>query len=814
MAERIRAFDWSPTSVGPIDAWPAALRTATDLMLGTRQPAYIAWGPDHLSLYNEAYIPILGSKHPHALGQPYATLWSEIWEQFRPIVAATMNGDAQYFEDLPVALAGRAGRPMSWFTFSWTPLRDDTGRVGGFYCAAHETTDRVLGTSFLASLGDALRPLDNPLAVQETAARLLCEHLHANRVAYFEVSPTEYVIERDATDGVAALRGRFPIDSTGSSLLAALQSGRPLVARNVADDPGLSAKEKAEYATLQIGARVGVPLLRNGGLVAGLTVHTTAPRQWSDTEVALVTEVAERTCAAVERATAEAAVRASEAKYRALFESMDQGYCIIELIFDAEQRPFDYRFIEVNPAYEKQAGLTNVLGKRASELLPGLNTFWFETFGRIATSGEAERFQSPAVAQDYSHIFDVFAFRVGDPDERRVAVLFTDISTQVQARESLRDADRRKDEFLATLAHELRNPLAPLRTGLELMRLAGSNAPPFDSIQGMMKRQVEHMVRMIDDLLDVSRITAGRIHLQRKPTFLADLVASAVEANSAAVESAALNLVVTLPDHPVQLDVDGTRVAQVLSNLLNNAIKFTPAGGRIVITAGLVPHYAGKDGMLEVSVADTGEGIPETLLPRVFDLFTQGERPPRGSQAGLGIGLALSRRLIELHGGRIDATSEGPGQGTTVTFQLPVLGEGAAPAETPARGTHHKPQRMVVVIDDNQDAADMMAMLIAEFGSQALVAYDGESGLEHVLASRPDVVFLDIGMPGLDGYETCRRIRVQCESRPYIVALTGWGQEHDKKRAAEAGFDAHLTKPADPRAIEQLLATVLPTSPE
>ncbi len=238
----------------------------------------------------------------------------------------------------------------------------------------------------------------------------------------------------------------------------------------------------------------------------------------------------------------------------------------------------------------------------------------------------------------------------------------------------------------------------------------------------------------------------------------------------------------------------------------NNATKFTPSGGRITISARVLPAAGQTGGELEVSVSDTGEGIARELLPQVFDLFTQGERALRGAQAGLGIGLALSRRLIELHGGQIDARSDGPGRGTTVTFRLPLLEDAATEAEAPPRIERTPAQRRVVVIDDNQDAADIMGMLIAEFGSEAQVAYDGESGIRIAIESQADVVFLDIGMPGLDGYETCRRIRAQAGATPFIVALTGWGQDHDKKRAVEAGFDAHLTKPADPRAIEELLS--------
>ena len=368
--------------------------------------------------------------------------------------------------------------------------------------------------------------------------------------------------------------------------------------------------------------------------------------------------------------------------------------------------------------------------------------------------------------------------------------------------QQLQDDSTRKDEFLATLAHELRNPLAPIRTGLELIRLGGDTESTVAKVRPMMERQVGHMVRLIDDLLDVSRITAGRIALQSEATPLATLVHSAIEANRAVLAEKQITLTVELPTELCVLDADPTRFVQILSNLLHNASKFTNVGGSVRIFATMLePEVAPPQ--VSISVIDSGIGISPELLPRVFDLFTQGE--PQSSQPGLGIGLALSRRLAELHGGSLDARSDGPGRGSEFVLQLPLANTQSVSAEASPADAHRLEQR-ILVIDDNQDAADATAMLVVAMGGDAKVAYDGESALAMLEDYRPAVILLDIGMRSPDGYETCRRIRDVLGNRVLVVALTGFGQEQDKARAARAGFDAHLTKPAKGAALAAVLA--------
>lgn len=378
---------------------------------------------------------------------------------------------------------------------------------------------------------------------------------------------------------------------------------------------------------------------------------------------------------------------------------------------------------------------------------------------------------------------------------------------RARAEHALKEANVRKDEFLAVLAHELRNPLAPVRTGLELLRLSADNPAAIERVRTMMERQVGHMTRLIDDLLDVSRITSGKIRLQKEHALLMALVNDAIEANQAALDAGGLKLSVDLPKEPVTLQVDPVRFVQVASNLLHNAIKFTARDGEICIAARVAAPggTAGGAETLTLTVSDSGAGIPRELLPRVFDLFIQGDSAIHGARAGLGIGLALAQRLVELHGGLIEAFSEGNGKGSLFTVRLPVVTSAAPAVRTPLVASSGHRSR-VVVIDDNQDSANSMAMLVSVLGGEARVAYDGENGLNEVLAYRPDVVLLDIGMPGINGYETCRRIRKALGLDVLVVALTGWGQEHDKANARAAGFDAHLTKPAEPATLERFLS--------
>jgi PAS domain S-box-containing protein len=373
-----------------------------------------------------------------------------------------------------------------------------------------------------------------------------------------------------------------------------------------------------------------------------------------------------------------------------------------------------------------------------------------------------------------------------------------------RAHEALQQADRRKDEFLATLAHELRNPLAPLRNAVEILQ-SPQSAASAAKVHQMMRRQIDHMVRLVDDLMEVSRITSGKIELQRAPVALSAVLESAIETSRPLIESAGHRLEVDVDAEPaLVLDADAMRLAQVFSNLLNNAAKYTEAGGRIMLRAR-------RDGeRVVVSVRDTGIGIAPEMLPRVFDLFTQADRPGSRQQGGMGIGLSLVRSLLALHGGSVEAHSEGLGRGSEFVVRLPLGGTVVPAAGEPPRqrGAAALPgAARVLVVDDSHDAADSLGALLDLLGADVEVAYDGPSALAVFDTYQPAVTLLDIGMPGMDGLEVARRVRAR-GNRTMLVALTGWGQAHDRERSREAGFDHHLVKPVDVGALKALLATV------
>lgn len=383
-----------------------------------------------------------------------------------------------------------------------------------------------------------------------------------------------------------------------------------------------------------------------------------------------------------------------------------------------------------------------------------------------------------------------------------------DIHARKKAEESLREADRRKDEFLATLAHELRNPLAPIRNSLHILRLAVPDSGAAEQVQDMIERQVSQMVRLVDDLMEVSRITRGKIDIRREPIEVAAVVRSAVETSKPLIEAARHQLAISLPAEPLILNADPVRMSQVLANLLNNAAKYTPEGGQIWLT------IRREGSSVALSVRDTGVGITAEMLPVVFDLFTQAHRTYNRAQGGLGIGLTLVRNLVDMHGGSVEARSDGPGRGSEFIVRLPLTVDRAAVVEDrrpPAGLAHAATARRILVVDDNSDSANSMGMLLKFLGADVHVAYDGPAALEALHSYRPSVVLLDIGMPGMDGYETAKQMRQRPGGQDAtLIALTGWGQDEDRRRSKEAGMDHHLVKPVDISALQALLAS-LPT---
>ena len=623
---------------------------------------------------------------------------------------------------------------------------------------------------------------------------------------------------RDYVSRLLASRYRVEAVADGRAALERIEADPPdLVLSDVMmprlDGFGLLAAVRGDEKTrglpvILLSARAGEEA-RIEGLRAGADEYLVKP--FSARE--LLARVGSQIELARLRHETEQALRHRSEQHETLLNQAPLGVYLVDA---------DFRIREVNPlARPMFANIPGgVIGRDFSEVI---HILWekeyadelVEIFRTTLATGEPYVMPERVEFRADRRVFEYYEWRLDRltlPDGRHGLVCyFRDISPQVHARlmlayseSELREADRRKDEFLALLAHELRNPLAPIRTGLELIRLSGDRPATVRRMRAMMERQVGHMVRLIDDLLDVSRITSGKIVLQRVPAPIDELVQGAVDAQRAAIDAAGLTLDVQLPDRPCMVDVDPTRFVQVLSNVLHNAVKFTPARGQIRVAAQTQPADS-PEGELTIAVSDTGIGIPDHMLTRVFDLFVQGEHDAGQQHSGLGIGLALARRLIEMHDGSIDAVSDGIGRGSTFTIRVPLS---RRPAESsPARNDARHMNSRVLIVDDNQDAANSMAMLVHALGGTAQTAYDAVGGLDALEEFQPDIVVLDIGMPGVDGYEMCQQIRLRPADRHIVViALTGWGHPQDKQRALDVGFDAHLTKPVDPAAFQELLA--------
>ena len=431
-------------------------------------------------------------------------------------------------------------------------------------------------------------------------------------------------------------------------------------------------------------------------------------------------------------------------------------------------------------------------------------------FRSTLETGEAYRsrnFSSPRADTNNVESYEWELHKILLPDGEPAVVAYSFDSTRLRkAEHGLREADRRKDEFLATLAHELRNPLAPIRNGLQILRMRGADPAATPRLHEMLERQVNHLVRLVDDLMEVARVTRGRIELRKESVDLAAALRSAIETSRPLIEAARHELTVELPVEAVTLVADPVRLTQVIANLLNNAAKYTEEGGRISLSAWR------EDQQAVVVVSDTGIGIPRDVLPRVFDLFAQGNRTYQRAQTGLGIGLTLVRRLVELHGGTVAARSEGLGRGSEFIVRLPL---GMQHIELTGRSGRERDSifasHRILVVDDSVDAAQSLAMLLEDLGADVHTASDGPTALDELEAYRPSVMLLDIGMPGMDGLEVARRARQRPGSRDLaVIALSGWGQDEDRRRSREAGIDYHLVKPVDLVELGHLLTALAP----
>jgi PAS domain S-box-containing protein len=500
---------------------------------------------------------------------------------------------------------------------------------------------------------------------------------------------------------------------------------------------------------------------------------------------------------------------AESERQRRIYETALNSTPDFVYVFDVE-----HRALYANEALMKVWGVADVRGKKWIDL--GYEQWHADMHDReierVIGTRAPIRGEIPFTGTNGTRMYDYIFAPVLGPDGEVVAVAGTtrDITERQAAEQAVREqagrlaeSDRAKDEFLATLSHELRNPLAPLRNAIELMRRTGPRGESSDFVLSMMERQVNHLVRLVDDLLEVSRISRGKFSLRKERVELSAIVHNAVETSEPLIRAAGHSLAIDLPDEPLFLEGDPVRLAQILANLLNNAAKYTDDRGDIAVRAR-------RDGdCAAISVRDNGIGIVPQALPRMFEMFSRGDRDSGRSQGGLGIGLALSLRLAQMHGGTVDAHSAGVGEGSEFTVRLPLAAAAQATQPAPPPEDASLARTRVLVVDDNHDAGDSLGQVLGILGAEVRVARDGLEALAAFASYQPSVVLLDIGMPGMNGYEVARTIRTRFPHRPAsLVALTGWGQDDDRRRAREAGFDHHLVKPAELSALQKLLGSL------
>ncbi len=691
---------------------------------------------------------------------------------------------------------------------SAAPIRNAKGKIGGVVLVFRDVTER--------------RSAEQALRLSEERFRLLVEG--TKDYAIFMLDPRGHVLTWNA--GAERIKGYQAEEIVGQHFsrfypLEDVQAGKPewelkeATARGKYEEEGWRLRKGGSrfWASVVITA-----LHAENGALRGfskVTRDVTERKRAEENARRLLQEEAARSAAeagAQEARRAAQAERAQREQLRVTLESIGDAI----LVTDAQGR-----VTLLNPVAEALTGWSkeNVSGRPLEEVFHIVN----ERTGQHAENPVQRVLREGVVVGLANHTILIAKDGSSRPIDDSAApikgehgtitgvvLVFRDVTERRRSEELLRRqnqeleaATRQKDEFLAMLAHELRNPLAPLRNALQIMKLAGDTPQAFGPMREMMERQLIHLVRLVDDLLDVSRITRGKIELRKELAPLSAIVQSAVEASGPLIEAGEHRLSVVLPPEAMYVEGDPTRLAQVVSNLLNNAAKYTPPKGQIRLTV------ERQDGAVVIRVQDTGIGIPAAMLSQIFEMFTQVDRSSDRSQGGLGIGLTLVKRLVEMHGGTVTAQSEGPGRGSAFTLHLPLVDVEKRRAQDDARQAPQGPACRILVVDDNVDAAESLSMMLRLSGHEVRAAHGGPSAIDQAATFRPDAVLLDIGMPGMNGYETGRRLReLPGLDKAVLIALTGWGQEEDRQRSKEAGFHAHLVKPVDPGALEGLLASL------
>lgn len=655
------------------------------------------------------------------------------------------------------------------------------------------------------TLADTLRTLETAEDIQRQAAEVIAKHFHVARVNFSTLSPHGdfLVVEQEYAPALPSVVGRHPVVSYRS--LLSEDVGRTWIVENVAEDRGLSDEEKSKFLNWRYASILAIKLVTKGQAGGFLTAADIQPRAWSEAEVALIDEAAERIWTAIERAEAEAALRKIEKRYRLVSRATNDVISDWDIKTD---------IIEWNDTVFSTCGYTPEELRSFADFIEHVFSEDREWVENRVQRVMAER--QPNLCFEFRFckldgtlltlcnrsyiVYDA----LGEP-ERMVSSLL-DLTERRRVEQELHTAnaqlvenDRRKNEFLAMLAHELRNPLAVIHNTVQLLRGTVSGAS--ERYMEVLQRQVRMLGSIVGDLLDASRITRGLITLKHTRVNMVALAEQALESTSPPLEKKRLTTHLNLPDRPVIVLGDPVRLEQVLVNLLTNAAKYTDPGGEVTLSLVANAEWA------EVRVQDTGIGIAPDTRERIFALFGQAERGRDRAEGGLGIGLTIAKTLVELHGGRIEVHSAGLGKGAEFTVTLPLArAKDSGKASTPSFSASGSRSKRILVVEDNPDVAETMSALLQAAGHEVTAANNGPAALKKVEEFAPDLVLLDIGLPGMDGYEVARRLRQNPRTRNILVAaLTGYGQESDRELTKAAGFDVHFVKPVDFEALKRFI---------
>ncbi|MET0207994.1 MAG: ATP-binding protein, partial [Burkholderiaceae bacterium] len=729
-------------------------------------------------------------------------------------------------------LAWSAPTGMRWLLLRVRIVRDET-RVTHLRGAVVDITERKrMETQLQQTQHELSQQLEDLHRLQALSSRLLESRalrqqlqlileavvaLHrAEHGVLSLLDPADEVLRIEASvghDASVLTRLQVLMTAGGGTCGMAQRSRERVVVTDFESDPRCAdLRPLARDAHLR--ASHSTPLVTERGELLGMiSVQFSEPREISLREIALTDLCARKAIVYTERATAKAELEESQHRFESVLEASAAPFCVLtpDRAEDGHIRDFTVTYLNGAAADAIGATRAGLLHQPLARLVSGWASHQPQTFNHCVAVVEEHRtreFEMTVAGHATYHC-------IASPVRGSIALWFSDVSERKRYERQLQEADRRKDEFLATLAHELRNPLAPIRQAALL-----SNAPRATDAQkrwshAVIERQVQHMALLLDDLLDISRITRGALSLRMTEVDLRAVLDAAMETARPAIDTKSHGLTVELPESPVRFEADALRLAQVVSNLLTNAAKYTERGGLIKLRAytrdPLESGSAAPGSHVVIEVSDNGIGIPLESLDEVFNMFTQLRRSPDRVNDGLGIGLALTRGLVELHGGRIQAHSDGPGRGSRFVVEIPLrqsVPAVAAPVEAPAAASA---PRRILLADDNRDAAQSLALLLQLQGHEVELAFDGEEALAAYQRHPAEVCLLDIGMPRMDGNEVARHLRARDDGRrPVLVAITGWGQESDREDALAAGFDHHLTKPVDPDKLLALLAIHLP----